>query len=626
MRWQTRLLWLFGLVVLAPGLWVPAAAAAPVVYRSPRPNAQFVNPATTIAVRLTEAVQTTALDDAFMGVVGSASGAHRGRITIAADQRTIIFAPTTPFTYTEWVQATTQPGYRTQRGASIATSSYRFQIAPLPPAVVSAALSAVDSAPSLGVVQQRAIAQQNFQPQMQRFRTLPADFPLITATVTTTDTQSGYFFLGTFGWGMPQQPYLLILDGTGQPVFYRRMSPGVAALDFKRQPNGLLTYYDQADGYYSVLDSAYTRVDTYRAGNGYSTDQHELQLLPDGHALLMIYDPQTVDMSRIAPGGNPAATVVGLVIQELDAQKQVVFEWRSWDHFQITDATAEDLTAAFIDYVHGNALERDADGNILLSSRHMDEITKIDRQTGDIIWRLGGKHNQFAFVNDPQPFVHQHDIRRLPNGNITLFDNQTGQTPAASRAVEYRLDETNKTATRVWQYRPEPATYSVAMGSTQRLPNGNTVIGWGAASAPLVTEVTPDGNKVVELETTASLVSYRALRFPWRGTPATTPTLVLETEGLTTTLAMSWNGATNIAAYQVYGRNATAARALVAAVPKTGFETALSLRTTTIDGFCAVWVTPVDQAGQALRASEEIVLRAAPCTRSVTYLPLVGKP
>lgn len=179
-----------------------------------------------------------------------------------------------------------------------------------------------------------------------------------------------------------------------------------------------------------MLDSTYTRVDTYRAGNGYSTDLHELQLLPNGHALLMIYDPQTVDMSRIVPGGNPAATVVGLVIQELDAQKQVVFEWRSWDHFQITDATAEDLTAAVIDYAHGNALERDADGNILLSSRHMDEITKIDRQTGDIMWRLGGKHNQFTFVNDPQPFVHQHDVRRLPNGNITLFDNQSDQTPA----------------------------------------------------------------------------------------------------------------------------------------------------------------------------------------------------
>lgn len=78
------------------------------------------------------------------------------------------------------------------------------------------------------------------------------------------------------------------------------------------------------------------------------------------------------------------------IIQELDQSKNVVFQWRSWDHFRITDATHEDLTAALVDYVHANALEVDNDGNILLSSRHLDEITKIDRQTGNIIWRLDG--------------------------------------------------------------------------------------------------------------------------------------------------------------------------------------------------------------------------------------------
>jgi hypothetical protein len=623
MRWQPQILLLFGLVVLAPFLWVPTATAAPIVYRAPRPNAQFVNPRTTITLRLAEAIEPGALDDAYLHVVGSASGVHQGRIAIAADRRTIIFTPTTPFSHREWVQVIAQPGYRTARGVSITSGTYRFQIAPPPPAVAAAELDAIGPAPLTGLPQ-RTSAPASPQPRITRFRTLPADFPPITATVTTTDTQSGYYFLSTFDWGTPKQPYLLILDGAGQPVYYRRMTFGLAATDFKRQPNGLLTYYDRADRYYIALDATYTIVDTYRAGNGYNTDQHELQLLPNGHALLMIYDPQTVDMSSVVPGGNPAATVIGLVIQELDAQKQVVFEWRSWDHFQITDATAEDLTAASIDYAHGNAIERDTDGNILISSRHMDEITKIDRQTGQIIWRLGGKNNQFTFVNDPKPFVHQHDIRRLPNGNITLFDNQSDQTPPASRAVEYRLDEVQKTATRVWEYRPDPAVTSEAMGSVQRLPNGNTVIGWGSATAPLVTEVTPDGAKVAELETVAPLVSYRALRSPWRATPVTTPTLVLDTDGVTTTLAMSWNGATDVAAYRVYGRNATATQALVATLPKTGFETSLSLPLAELDGFCAVWVTPVDQDGQALRSSEEIVLGGQPCTRSVTYLPLVG--
>ena len=37
---------------------------------------------------------------------------------------------------------------------------------------------------------------------------------------------------------------------------------------------------------------------------------------------------------------------------------------------------------------------------LMISSRHLNEITKISRTTGDIIWRFGGKNNQFTFVND----------------------------------------------------------------------------------------------------------------------------------------------------------------------------------------------------------------------------------
>ncbi|MBK6877832.1 MAG: hypothetical protein IPG99_15635 [Ignavibacteria bacterium] len=38
-----------------------------------------------------------------------------------------------------------------------------------------------------------------------------------------------------------------------------------------------------------------------------------------------------------------------------------------------------------MDYCHGNALEIDYDGNIILSSRNMSEITKISRSSGNII-------------------------------------------------------------------------------------------------------------------------------------------------------------------------------------------------------------------------------------------------
>jgi hypothetical protein len=311
--------------------------------------------------------------------------------------------------------------------------------------------------------------------------------------------------------GAAQSPYLIIAATDGTPLWYRKMND--QCLDFKRQPNGLLTYYDKSVGCYLAMDSTFAVVDTFRCGNGYSTDPHELQILPDGHALLMSYDPEPYAMDTVVAGGNPNAQVTGLIIQELDLNKNVVFQWRSWDHVKITDAIMISLTAGVIDYIHGNALDLDHDGNILLSSRHFCEITKIDRQTGDIIWRWGGKNNQFRFTNDTLMFSFQHAVRRIPNGHITLFDNGNTHQPQFSRGVEYALDEQNKTATLVWEYRHSPSLYGFATGYVQRLEDGSTLIDWGATN-PNVTLVASDSTAIFDLSFPAGLFSYRAFLYP----------------------------------------------------------------------------------------------------------------
>jgi hypothetical protein len=259
------------------------------------------------------------------------------------------------------------------------------------------------------------------------------------------------------------------------------------------------------------MDSTFTVVDSLACGNGYLTDIHELRLLPNGHALLLGQEMLPVDMSAVVPGGNPDAIATWNVVQELDAQKNVVFEWRAVEHFQITDNTHDDLTAATIDVTHSNALEQDTDGNILLSSRELDEITKIDRTTGAILWRMGGKNNQFSLVGDTQWFSHQHAIRRLANGHVSLFDNGNFHSPAYSRAVEYALDEPARTATLVWEFSNSPTTFSPAMGYAQRLANGSTVIGWGFGK-PDVSEVDAEGNVLMTLNLRQGEFSYRAYR------------------------------------------------------------------------------------------------------------------
>ena len=332
---------------------------------------------------------------------------------------------------------------------------------------------------------------------------LPA--PALTVEISNNPT-SGLLFTNT-SQNILNPPHLLIADENGNPFFSRPEPNGV--VDFKRQPNGVMTYYSRSRQKFLSMDNNFNITDSFYCGNGYTTNIHDMQLLSNGNYLLTSYDPQPVDMSLIVPGGNPNAIVTAFIIQELDPDRNVVFQWRSWDHFQITDAVYLNLTDSLIDYVHGNAVEPDDDGNILISCRHMNEITKISRATGDIIWRLGGLNNEFTILNDSVEFTYQHDIRRIANGNITMYDNGNFHSPNFSRAVEYQLDETNKIATLVWQYINDPVIYGNATGSAQRLSNGNTLICWGASPIGTFSEVTPAGDIALQLTFEPGIRSYR---------------------------------------------------------------------------------------------------------------------
>ncbi len=341
---------------------------------------------------------------------------------------------------------------------------------------------------------------------------VPSDYPHVKFTVKG-NAAPGYIFINNWGG----TPYIAILDSNGSPVFYRRM-PGNAR-DFKVQRNGNLSYRIAEPFYRQFeMDSSYTVLREITAKNGQGTDEHELQILPNGNVLLITLDYRTVDMSKIVTGGKTNATIVGNNVQEIDPAGNVVFEWKCWDHLNIADAVRENLTAQTIDFVHMNAIELDLDGNILISSRHQSEITKIERPSGRVMWRFGGKNNQFTYLNDPlNGPSYQHDIRVLPNGNYTIMDNGNFHSPSVSRAVEYKLDTAARTAQLIWQYRHNPDRYTWWMGNTQRLPNGNTLINWADQSLPKATEVTPAGVKVLEMDFVKAAHSYRVFKFPWKG-------------------------------------------------------------------------------------------------------------
>ena len=494
-------------------------------YISPKNNAKLISLNSSIIAGAKEEIDFSNLPENIISVVGGKSGIHKVKIKLSNDGKTLIFTPIQKFEPNENVSVKINPGIKTIEGKEFSSISFNFATTPLTKAIIINPLSIIDD----GMVKQINLIKSPIRNSKTTYSvntdTLPDDFPQITID-TVNNPAPGKIFLTDYTSGNSSGYFLMILNNDGSIEDYKRLS--VSGLDFKVQPNGNLSYAEQIqmiDGTfqsrYIILDTSLTPIDTFQCGNGYIADVHDFKLLPNGHAIMIATDPEPVDMSSY--GGDPNATVLGCILQELDASKNVIFQWRSWDYIPITDSYA-DLTGKIVDYFHQNAVDVDHDGNYLLSSRTLSQILKIDRNTGNIIWKLGGKVNDFTFINEheensPTYFSYQHDIAVLPNGNITLFDNGSQHPTHYSRAVEYKLDEANKTAELIWEYRHSPDIFTAAMGSVQRLPNGNTIIGWGSASRPgipAVTEVHPDKSVAIELSFPSGQTSYRAFKFPWK--------------------------------------------------------------------------------------------------------------
>jgi len=198
--------------------------------------------------------------------------------------------------------------------------------------------------------------------------------------------------------------------------------------------------------------------------------------------ILQSYNDEVFDLTSI--GGSEFQVISSILrIQEFDLNHNLIFDWNASDYLNIYDYENNLFIGNIpgqIEWMHGNSIEVDYDNNLIISNRKSSEIIKIDRETGNVIWIMGGPTNEFTILNDDLNGVSwQHDVSRLENGNILIFDNGNYHTPHTSRAVEYEIDETNKIATLVWEYQ-NPYNYkSKAMGSAQRLPNGNTLINWG---------------------------------------------------------------------------------------------------------------------------------------------------
>lgn len=499
------------------------------IYLSPYPGSTDNPSESTIIVREGSVINRSTLSYKSFDVFGSISGKIEGDVILASDSKTILFIPKKLFDINELISVKINAGIETISGISIQPISFSF--------MTSESYSAEPEI-SYRLINKTESSNNNF-----------SDLPKISTQIYKQgELGEGKLFLSAYGvinqnfQSNPQiNSSVLIAENDGSVFFSKDIgsNKGAGLTDFKMHSNGMMSYPKSIKKYpwtggaeviQMIMDKSFNIVDSVQMGNGYTAETHDFQILPNGHYLLMAYYLVPVDLSKTVSGAPPDAYIDGAVIQELDKDKNVIFQWRTWDYLNtnlIPWNMVPGNTQQFINVFHMNAISLDNDGNYLLGTVGMG--LKISRQTGQIIWIIGGIMNQFSFTNVPvQEAVGDfggHTFQRLPNGNILVLDNspfpwQQGYGLISSEVVEYSIDEEKKTATLVWKYKPDQIISGWHAGSVQRLSNGNTLICWGGppnegtTKIPIVTEVNASGEKLFELFYDGTdLESYRAFRF-----------------------------------------------------------------------------------------------------------------
>lgn len=355
-----------------------------------------------------------------------------------------------------------------------------------------------------------------------------------------------------------------------------------------------------------------------------------------------MYDVVPADLREA--GGQEDGWIWDGVFQEVDVEtNELIFQWRASEHFSFSEVERGregngDTQDRPWDFFHINSIDKDERGNFLISSRYMDCLAYIDGRTGDVIWKLGGKHSSFTDLSDGAAtnISWQHHARFQTDYDtnntraISIFDNSSrgkGAPENPSRGLFIDINEGEMTATvRKEYWNPLPIS-SQSQGSMQILENGNVLVGYGYNAA--WTEFSSDGEVLCQVHFgpesgfyTGQIISYRIFKQDWVGLPLTNPDVALSGSEA----AVSWNGATEVATWVLQGAfvgsgsegNRTVQRfadtdleeeeedefEFISAVPKTGFETIVPVPPDAL--YSKLRIVALDKSGGFLGATESM--------------------
>jgi hypothetical protein len=503
-------------------------------------------------------------------VTGSRSGEHTGRIERLPDGSGTEFVPDRGFVPGEHVSVVARPASPAAAAALGAPGARRVSFS-FGVAVVGPWHGGPPQDQPAGRAAQASVPTKNFHSR-------PKLHPTVISASSDPDSTSGEIFITP---DHTPQMGPMMLNSKGQLVWFHQVKGGKAA-NFEVQyynHKRVLTWWqgdrDGKDGEDVIANHAYKRVAAVKAvGTGYSADLHDFVLVPHGRAFLDAVVPVRANLSGV--GGPANGYVWDNVIQEIDIRTgKQLWSWHSYGHIPL-NASHKPPAGSYMDAYHLNSFQQLAGGTLLVSSRSTWSIYKISMRTGQILWTLGGKYNQFK-RGTGVGWSWQHDARRYGN-TLTLFDDGAApQEEEQSSAKELSLNVSAKTATLVRRFAHRPPLLAAAQGSAQLLPNGNMFVGWG--TEPDFTEFNSSGQQIFNGAFPLGETSYRAFRFTWTGRPLSHPAMALAPTGDGhVDVWASWNGATEVKAWRVVGGRNSRHLGTLDRRRYTSFETKIRLR------------------------------------------------
>lgn len=556
---------LLGSMVLTPG-----AAQAKTGPGKPKPVTVFPSPRTPVASDSTT-FSFRGLKPRQLGPVkiyGSRTGFHRGRRLAHSDGRGVSVIPKRGFMPGEVVRVFTRKRIRGARGGDFRVRIGRFF-----------SDGRKRSKPKKRNRFPRLRSRPDLRPPTLRvLKTDPAAAP---GQVLFAPKQTGLVIadeLGRISWFRPTG-----YGGRGQEVqdFKVQRYRGSPVLTFWRGDAGRNGPFQV--GSYNVLDRHYDEVARFGTGNGYRPDAHEFSITSRNTALAIAYRSVRWDLRK--QGGSRHGKAFDNVVQEIDIKTgAVLFEWHSLGNVGLdASVSRRPENGDTWDYFHANSVAEDGD-SLLVSARKVSTIYRIGRKSGQVKWRLRGDGrkpgaNDFQVGPDAR-FAFQHDVERLPNGDISLFDNGSAGSlstvvSSQSSALVLRPQGTGKESEVIpvgrFQH-PQPIVAG-SQGSAEVLPGGNVFVGWGSRSQ--ITEFAPDGEVVFDATFSAPANSYRATKAEWTGRPKSRPAIASRRRPGGPTVWASWNGRDDIVYWRVLTGSGRKRLGPLTAAFWTGLETAI---------------------------------------------------